>query len=171
MSGNHRLDDSKAERKRCERGGAEIARSELEGKPVGPLRVWPGGLAMSRTLGDYEVRLKSSTVVLAGLRLALVLAGISRCPVWLSQAFLWHARAYWGVISCFRPDAGISDVEAHLDSLTSWAWQVVHCLMLYRTASHQHAHCTLSAARHGSLANMRPCCWRQRGSTIQTFHQ
>eukprot|EP00891_Asterochloris_glomerata_P001693 jgi/Astpho2/1693/gw1.00032.145.1_t len=57
VSGNHRLDDSKAERKRCERGGAEVARSELEGKPVGPLRVWPGGLAMSRTLGDYEVRL------------------------------------------------------------------------------------------------------------------
>jgi len=28
----------------------------LEGKPVGPLRVWPGGLAMSRSLGDHPVR-------------------------------------------------------------------------------------------------------------------
>ena len=33
-------------------GGAEVAQSEVDGKPVGPLRVWPGGLAMSRTLGD-----------------------------------------------------------------------------------------------------------------------
>jgi len=37
-----------------EAAGAEVAQSEIEGKPVGPLRVWPGGLAMSRTLGDYE---------------------------------------------------------------------------------------------------------------------
>jgi serine/threonine protein phosphatase PrpC len=32
----------------------ELSRSTLEGKEVGPLRVWPGGLAMSRTLGDAE---------------------------------------------------------------------------------------------------------------------
>jgi len=37
-----------------EAAGAEVAQSEIDGKPVGPLRVWPGGLAMSRTLGDYE---------------------------------------------------------------------------------------------------------------------
>ena len=34
--------------------GAEVAQSEVDGKPVGPLRVWPGGLAMSRTIGDHE---------------------------------------------------------------------------------------------------------------------
>ena len=50
----HRLDDSGPERERVEAAGAEVAQSEIEGKPVGPLRVWPGGLAMSRTLGDYE---------------------------------------------------------------------------------------------------------------------
>lgn len=56
VSGNHRLDDSKAERARVEAAGAEVAASVLEGKPVGPLRVWPGGLAMSRSLGDHPVR-------------------------------------------------------------------------------------------------------------------
>jgi hypothetical protein len=25
-----------------------------EGKPVGPLRVWPGGLAVSRSMGDRD---------------------------------------------------------------------------------------------------------------------
>lgn len=40
------------ERDRVLAGGSEVAQSEVDGKPVGPLRVWPGGLAMSRTLGD-----------------------------------------------------------------------------------------------------------------------
>lgn len=56
MSGNHRLDDNKAERARCLEAGCEVSSSCLEGRPVGPLRVWPGGLAMSRTLGDHDVR-------------------------------------------------------------------------------------------------------------------
>ena len=47
---------------------------------MGPLRVWPGGLAMSRTLGDYEVRLKSKQVVLAGLRLILLPAECLEMP-------------------------------------------------------------------------------------------
>lgn len=55
VSGNHRLDDNKVERARCVEAGREVVSSCLEGRPVGPLRVWPGGLAMSRTLGDHEV--------------------------------------------------------------------------------------------------------------------
>lgn len=55
VSGNHRLDDNKAERQRLTELGRELSSSAVEGRPVGPLRVWPGGLAMSRTLGDHEV--------------------------------------------------------------------------------------------------------------------
>ena len=55
MSGNHRLEDNKAEQKRLTELGRELSSSAVEGRPVGPLRVWPGGLAMSRTLGDAEV--------------------------------------------------------------------------------------------------------------------
>ena len=55
VSGNHRLEDNKAEQKRLTELGRELSSSAVEGRPVGPLRVWPGGLAMSRTLGDAEV--------------------------------------------------------------------------------------------------------------------
>ena len=55
VSDTHRLDDNKAERKRCEDAGFEVCKSTVDGKPVGPERVWPGGLAMSRTIGDYMV--------------------------------------------------------------------------------------------------------------------
>mmetsp|Transcript_29704 Transcript_29704/g.83736 ORF Transcript_29704/g.83736 Transcript_29704/m.83736 type:complete len:499 (+) Transcript_29704:95-1591(+) len=53
VSGNHRLDDNPEEQQRVLDAGAEVAQSCIEdGKGVGPLRVWPGGLAMSRTIGD-----------------------------------------------------------------------------------------------------------------------
>lgn len=48
LSGNHRIDDSEAERKRLEAAGGEVAQSEVDGHACGPLRIWPGGLAMSR---------------------------------------------------------------------------------------------------------------------------
>ena len=56
VSASHRLDTNKAEQARVKELGCEVSATTLMGKPVGPLRVWPGGLAMSRTLGDYEVR-------------------------------------------------------------------------------------------------------------------
>lgn len=52
LSASHRLDDSAPERERVLRCGSEVEQSSVNGRPVGPLRVWPGGLAMSRTLGD-----------------------------------------------------------------------------------------------------------------------
>lgn len=58
VSDTHRLDDNKAEKKRCEDAGYEVCRSTVDGKPVGPMRVWPGGLAMSRTIGDHMVSSK-----------------------------------------------------------------------------------------------------------------
>lgn len=48
LSGNHRIDDNAAERKRLEDAGGEISQSEVDGVACGPLRIWPGGLAMSR---------------------------------------------------------------------------------------------------------------------------
>ena len=53
-SADHRLDTSARERERVRREGGAVGRSSLEegGKGVGPLRAWPGGLAMSRTVGD-----------------------------------------------------------------------------------------------------------------------
>lgn len=36
------------------RSPGEIEQSEVDGRAVGQLRVWPGGLAMTRSIGDYE---------------------------------------------------------------------------------------------------------------------
>lgn len=58
VSGNHRLEDNKVEQERIRAQGCEVSPSLLEGKPCGPLRVWPGGLAMGRSIGDYDVSLK-----------------------------------------------------------------------------------------------------------------
>lgn len=55
VSGNHRLDVNKSEQARLRSVGCEVVQSAVGARHVGPLRVWPGGLAMSRTLGDLEV--------------------------------------------------------------------------------------------------------------------
>ncbi len=53
LSPEHRLDTSAFERERIVACGGEVRATAFEdGKPVGPLRVWPGGLAVSRTIGD-----------------------------------------------------------------------------------------------------------------------
>ena len=60
VSGNHRIEEDKAtgkvlvtdEVERVRRDGGSVGRAEIEGKAVGPLRIWPGGLAMTRTIGD-----------------------------------------------------------------------------------------------------------------------
>lgn len=54
ISGNHRLEDNAEEVSRIEKNGGEVAPSSIDGKPAGPIRVWPGGLAMSRTIGDVD---------------------------------------------------------------------------------------------------------------------
>ena len=143
VSGNHRLDDSKAERKRCERGGAEIARSELEGKPVGPLRVWPGGLAMSRTLGDYEVRLKSTPMSWRVLGLHLCMLSTLSCPIWQRRTFFGHGRACWGGSQAVSNRTLASQMLRHTWQIyPRWALQTAHCALLkaMQDASHQHAH-------------------------------
>ena len=52
VSGNHRIDENKSEQQRIKDEGGKVGRAEFDGRGVGPLRIWPGGLAMSRTIGD-----------------------------------------------------------------------------------------------------------------------
>jgi len=60
LSREHRLDTLESERKRIEDAGGEVRPTEYEDGPngervgVGPLRVWPGGLAVSRSIGDRD---------------------------------------------------------------------------------------------------------------------
>lgn len=55
LTANHALHASTEERNRVRAAGATLAPSHTdEGRVAGPLRMWPGGLAMGRALGDAD---------------------------------------------------------------------------------------------------------------------
>ncbi|KAK4804371.1 hypothetical protein SAY86_004188 [Trapa natans] len=53
---DHRLEDNVEERERVTASGGAVGRLNLfGGNEVGPLRCWPGGLCLSRSIGDKDV--------------------------------------------------------------------------------------------------------------------
>lgn len=53
---DHRLEENVEERERVTASGGEVGRLNLfGGNGVGPLRCWPGGLCLSRSIGDTDV--------------------------------------------------------------------------------------------------------------------
>ncbi|CAK7326624.1 unnamed protein product [Dovyalis caffra] len=53
---DHRLEENMEERKRVTASGGEVGRlSIVGGVEIGPLRCWPGGLCLSRSIGDMDV--------------------------------------------------------------------------------------------------------------------
>ncbi|KAB5529178.1 hypothetical protein DKX38_019259 [Salix brachista] len=53
---DHRLEENVAERERVTASGGEVGRLNVfGGNEVGPLRCWPGGLCLSRSIGDTDV--------------------------------------------------------------------------------------------------------------------
>lgn len=53
---DHRLEENEEERERVTASGGEVGRLNLcGGQEVGPLRCWPGGLCLSRSIGDMDV--------------------------------------------------------------------------------------------------------------------
>ncbi|XP_042002281.1 probable protein phosphatase 2C 5 [Salvia splendens] len=53
---DHRLEENVEERERITASGAAVARLNIfGGNEVGPLRCWPGGLCLSRSIGDTDV--------------------------------------------------------------------------------------------------------------------
>ncbi|MCH86195.1 putative protein phosphatase 2C 12-like, partial [Trifolium medium] len=56
LSADHRLDTNEEERVRITSCGGEVGRLNTGGgAEVGPLRCWPGGLCLSRSIGDMDV--------------------------------------------------------------------------------------------------------------------
>lgn len=56
LSADHRLDSDEEERERITASGGEVARLNTGGgTEIGPLRCWPGGLCLSRSIGDMDV--------------------------------------------------------------------------------------------------------------------
>lgn len=53
---DHRLEDNEEERDRVSKSGGEVGRLSIAGgAEIGPLRCWPGGLCLSRSIGDLDV--------------------------------------------------------------------------------------------------------------------
>lgn len=53
---DHRLEENVEERERVKSSGGEVGRLNVYGgTEVGPLRCWPGGLCLSRSIGDMDV--------------------------------------------------------------------------------------------------------------------
>ena len=52
ISGNHRVSDNPEDVARVVKAGGVIAQSDVDGIIAGPMRVWPGGLMMTRSIGD-----------------------------------------------------------------------------------------------------------------------
>lgn len=56
LSADHRLEANLEERERIMASGGEIGRlNTIGGAEIGPLRCWPGGLCLSRSIGDMDV--------------------------------------------------------------------------------------------------------------------
>lgn len=56
LSADHRLEANLEERERIMASGGEIGRlNTVGGAEIGPLRCWPGGLCLSRSIGDMDV--------------------------------------------------------------------------------------------------------------------
>ncbi|GAB2277386.1 hypothetical protein Dimus_012090 [Dionaea muscipula] len=52
---DHRLEENEEERQRVTASGGEVGRQLYLGNEYGPLRCWPGGLCLSRSIGDTDV--------------------------------------------------------------------------------------------------------------------
>ena len=95
MSVPHRVNDNLSERKRLLKAGAYMAPissnmngAASEGDPgLGPLRIWPGGLCVSRGIGDIDVgpvviakpHIRQVVIPETGARLVLASDGVWDC--------------------------------------------------------------------------------------------
>ncbi|GAX81509.1 hypothetical protein CEUSTIGMA_g8937.t1 [Chlamydomonas eustigma] len=84
ISGNHRVSDCPEEAERVRQAGGHIAQSDIDGVVAGPLRVWPGGLMMTRSIGDAaagdlclgEPEVRQVTIPPNGARLIIASDGL-----------------------------------------------------------------------------------------------
>ncbi|XP_042379337.1 probable protein phosphatase 2C 12 [Zingiber officinale] len=99
LSTDHRLEDNEEEVERITTHGGEVGRMNVAGgAEFGPLRCWPGGLCLSRSIGDQDVgefilpipHVKQVKLSNAGGRLVISSDGV------------WDALSAEKVLSCCR---------------------------------------------------------------------
>ncbi|XP_020249992.1 probable protein phosphatase 2C 12 isoform X2 [Asparagus officinalis] len=110
LSADHRLETNEEEVERVTASGGEVGRLNTGGgTSFGPLRCWPGGLCLSRSIGDMDVgefivpvpHVKQVKLSSAGGRLIISSDGV------------WDALTFEQALSCCRglpPDAAASQV-------------------------------------------------------------
>ncbi|XP_006829727.2 probable protein phosphatase 2C 12 isoform X1 [Amborella trichopoda] len=99
LSADHRLEANAEERERITASGGEVGRMNIVGgAEIGPLRCWPGGLCLSRSIGDMDIGefivpvpyVKQVKMSNAGGRLVIASDGV------------WDALSPERVLSCCR---------------------------------------------------------------------
>ncbi|KAJ3697150.1 hypothetical protein LUZ61_000855 [Rhynchospora tenuis] len=99
LSADHRLEVNKEEVDRVTASGGEVARINIAGgASIGPLRCWPGGLCLSRSIGDLDVgeyivpvpHVKQVKLSNAGGRLVIASDGV------------WDALSHEKALNCCR---------------------------------------------------------------------
>lgn len=110
LSADHRLECSEEERERITSSGGEVGRLNTGGgTEIGPLRCWPGGLCLSRSIGDMDVGefivpvpyVKQVKLSTTGGRLIISSDGV------------WDALSAETAVECCRgmpPDAAASEI-------------------------------------------------------------
>lgn len=91
----HRVNDNEAEKLRLQRAGAHVAAlaSDLKGPAPpgslghGPLRVWPGGVCVSRSIGDHDV----GPEILATPHIRQILVPLRGCRLIIASDGVWDA--------------------------------------------------------------------------------
>lgn len=110
LSADHRFEDNEEETRRVTASGGEVGRLNTGGgTQIGPLRCWPGGLCLSRSIGDLDVGefivpvpyVKQVKLSSAGGRLIIASDGV------------WDALSAEAAVECCRgmpPDAAAAQV-------------------------------------------------------------
>lgn len=110
LSADHRLETNEEERNRITASGGEVGRLNAGGgAEIGPLRCWPGGLCLSRSIGDMDVgefivpvpHVKQIKLSSAGGRLVISSDGV------------WDALSTEVVLNCCRgmtPEAAAAQI-------------------------------------------------------------
>ncbi|XP_022774161.1 probable protein phosphatase 2C 12 isoform X2 [Durio zibethinus] len=110
LSADHRLECNEEERERITASGGEVGRLNTGGgAEIGPLRCWPGGLCLSRSIGDMDVGefivpvpyVKQVKLSMAGGRMIISSDGV------------WDALSAEVALDCCRgmpPDAAAAQI-------------------------------------------------------------
>ncbi|KAI4375031.1 hypothetical protein MLD38_012949 [Melastoma candidum] len=110
LSADHRLECNEEERVRITESGGEVGRLNTGGgAEIGPLRCWPGGLCLSRSIGDVDVG--EYIVPVPYVKQVKLSSGGGRLII--SSDGVWDALSAEAALDCCRgmsPDASAAQI-------------------------------------------------------------